>query len=76
MNSLLPVMALSYFMQFLDKTALGQTAILGLRTDLKLSGDDYSWANSIYYFGYLVATGPFALLMVRWRVAKIIAIAV
>ena len=69
-------MALSYFMQFLNKTAMGHTAILGLRSDLHLVGDDYSWANSIYYFGYLVATGPFALLMVRWKVAKIIAIAV
>ncbi|CEJ80412.1 hypothetical protein VHEMI00594 [[Torrubiella] hemipterigena] len=73
---LLPVMALSYFFQFVDKTALGSTAVLGLRDDLNLSGQDYSWANSIYYFGYLVATGPFAMVMVRWKVGKMISGAV
>ncbi|CEF76358.1 hypothetical protein FGSG_08099 [Fusarium graminearum PH-1] len=42
---LLPVMALSYAFQYLDKSALASTAILGLREDLKLTGDEYSWAS-------------------------------
>lgn len=69
-------MALSYLFQFLDKSAIGFTAILGLREDLHLSGEDFSWASGIYYFGYLIASYPAGVLMVRWRVGKTIAAAV
>lgn len=69
-------MAVSYMFQFLDKTALSYTSILGLQQDLHLTGSDYSWSSSIYYFGYLVASYPAAILMVRWRVGKLIAAAV
>ncbi|KAF5639062.1 major facilitator superfamily transporter [Fusarium sp. NRRL 52700] len=71
---LLPVMALSYAFQYLDKFALASTAILGLRTDLKLTGNEYSWASSIYYFGYMVASYPAGLIMVKWKVGKSITI--
>lgn len=67
-------MALSYFFQFLDKTALGSTAIMGLNEDLKLTGSQYSWANGIYYFGYLVASYPAGLIMVRWKVGKTVSV--
>ncbi|KAK2594721.1 hypothetical protein QQS21_007571 [Conoideocrella luteorostrata] len=69
---LLPVMAFSYLFQFLDKTSLGATAILGIRDDLHLTGSEYSWASAIYYFGYLVASYPAAIFMVRWKVGKVI----
>lgn len=73
---LLPVMAMSYLFQLLDKTALASTAIMGLQTDLHLKGSEYSWASAIYYFGYLVASYPVAMLMVRWKVGKVIAVCV
>lgn len=65
-------MTISYVFQFLDKSALANTAVLKLRQDLHLSGGDYSWASAIYYFGYLVASYPAGALMVRWKVGKII----
>lgn len=67
-------MALSYFFQFLDKTALSYTGILGIQQDLNLNGTEFSWSSSIYYFGYLAASYPVAILMVRWRVGKFIAV--
>ncbi|KAK3191320.1 hypothetical protein K4F52_002530 [Lecanicillium sp. MT-2017a] len=73
---LLPVMAFSYFFQFLDKSALGFTAIMGLRADLHLTGSEYSWSSGIYYFGYLVASYPAAMVMVRWKVGKVITMSV
>ncbi|OAQ60043.1 major facilitator superfamily transporter [Pochonia chlamydosporia 170] len=73
---LLPVMAFSYLFQFLDKSALGFTAIMGIRTDLHLTGKEYSWSSGIYYFGYLVASYPAAMLMVRWKVGKVITMSV
>ncbi|KAH7133806.1 major facilitator superfamily domain-containing protein [Dactylonectria macrodidyma] len=69
---LLPVMAISYMFQFLDKSALSYTAILGLRDDLKLQGTDYSWASSIYYFGYLIASYIAGVIMVRYPIGKTI----
>ncbi|KAJ6789423.1 hypothetical protein PWT90_10481 [Aphanocladium album] len=71
---LLPVMAVSYMFQFLDKSALSYTSILGLREDLHLSGSQFSWANSVYYFGYLIASYPLVMLMVRFPVTKVLAI--
>lgn len=75
-DSLLPIMGLSYMFQFLDKTALGNTAILGLREDLHLNGAEYSWSSGIYYLGYIVASYPAAILMVRWQVGKTISASV
>ncbi|KZM27982.1 uncharacterized protein EKO05_0007294 [Ascochyta rabiei] len=74
--NLLPIMGISYMCQFLDKSALGYTAIMGLQNDLGLSGGQYSWASGIYYFGYLAASYPAAALMVRFPVARTIAISV
>lgn len=66
-------MAVSYMFQFLDKSALSYTAIMGLRTDLELSGSGYSWASSIYYFGYLIASYVAGVIMVRFPIGKTIA---
>lgn len=63
---------MTYLFQFLDKAALGYTAILGLNTDLSLTGQDFSWASAIYYIGYLVASYPAGWLIVRYPVAKVI----
>ncbi|KAM3476065.1 hypothetical protein MY5147_003385 [Beauveria neobassiana] len=73
---LLPVMAVSYMFQFLDKSALAYTSILGLNESLHLDGFQFSWSNSIYYFGYLIASYPLGLLMVRFPVGTVIAISV
>ncbi|KAJ4152896.1 hypothetical protein LMH87_009416 [Akanthomyces muscarius] len=70
---LMPIMTLCFCFQLMDKLALSYTSILGIREDLHLSDADYSWANSIYYFGYLAASYPSAVLMVRLPVAKLIA---
>ncbi|KAB8261851.1 major facilitator superfamily domain-containing protein [Aspergillus pseudonomiae] len=69
---LLPMMAVSYMFQFLDKSAMSFTSILGLTDDLHLQGEDYSWASSIYHFGYLAASDVAAVLLVRFPVGKMI----
>ncbi|KAM3566996.1 hypothetical protein ARSEF4850_000030 [Beauveria asiatica] len=66
-------MAVCYMFQFLDKSALSLTAILGIRQDLGISGSAYSWANSVYYLSYLIASYPAAALMVRLPTGKTIA---
>ncbi|KAL6228667.1 major facilitator superfamily domain-containing protein [Aspergillus navahoensis] len=73
---LMPLMGFSYMLQFLDKQALGQSAIMGIIQDLKLSGNQYSWAGSIFYLAYLVFSYPASMLMVRLPIGKVLAVTV
>lgn len=75
-DRIMPMLFVAYMFQYLDKAALSNTAIMGLRTDLHLTGEDYSWASSVFNFGYLVASGPIALLMVRFPIGKFMAASV
>ncbi|OQE43016.1 hypothetical protein PENCOP_c003G05192 [Penicillium coprophilum] len=71
---ILPVMFTAYMLQFLDKTALGYTAIFGIQQSLKLVGDEYSWASSAFYFGFLVASYPVSLCFVKFPIAKFLSV--
>ncbi|KAL2840392.1 MFS general substrate transporter [Aspergillus pseudoustus] len=73
---MLPVLVVSYMLQYLDKSTMSNAAILGLREDLHLTGDEYSWASSLFNFGYLAASGPIALLIVKFPVGKFMAFSV
>ena len=46
-----PLLAAVYFLQFLDKTTLSYTAIMGIRTDTHLKGQDYSDLSMLFYIG-------------------------
>ncbi|KAB8256138.1 major facilitator superfamily domain-containing protein [Aspergillus pseudonomiae] len=70
---LLPIMMISYMLQFLDKQSLSQSAIMGIVEDLRLTGNEYSWSGSIFYFSYLVFSYPASMLMVRLPIAKFLA---
>ncbi|KAJ5697080.1 hypothetical protein N7536_007492 [Penicillium majusculum] len=54
---IVPLAAWACGLQFVDKSGLGAAATYGLRDDLHLAGQEYSWCVSIFYFGYL--TGSF-----------------
>ncbi|KAI9924181.1 hypothetical protein MW887_007131 [Aspergillus wentii] len=62
---LMPLLIISYGAQYLDKTSLSYSAVLGIKDDL-----DYSWASSIFYIGYLVASYPISLGFVRFPLGK------
>lgn len=55
----------SYILQFLDKNALSNSSVFGLLDDLHLEGQQYSWAGSIFYFGYLIGQ-PIASRCFQW----------
>ncbi|KAK5054529.1 hypothetical protein LTR84_001420 [Exophiala bonariae] len=65
-------MALSMTLQYMDKQALPAASILGIIQDLKLSGAQYSWASSIFWFGYLASTYATPYLMVRLPIGKVL----
>ncbi|KAH6981493.1 major facilitator superfamily domain-containing protein [Ilyonectria destructans] len=53
---IMPLAAWACGLQFVDKSALGAAATYGLREDLNLHGQEYSWCVSMFYFGYLVGS--------------------
>ena len=48
-----PLLASVYFLQYLDKTTLSYTAVMGIRTDANLVGQDYSDLGMLFYIGEL-----------------------
>lgn len=51
----LPIMCLVFFCQYLDKQVLSYTAVFGLKTDLDLKGNQYSWLTSGFYLAQVVS---------------------
>ncbi|OCL05979.1 MFS transporter [Glonium stellatum] len=60
-----PLLAAVYFLQFLDKTTLSYTAVMGIRTDTHLKGQDYSDLSMLFYIGFLAAEFPTQFLAQR-----------
>lgn len=81
---LLPVLLSVVGLQYYDKAVLGSAAIFGILKDLHLTTTHtdpttgkavvstlrYSTASSAFYWGYIVAVLPFALLLQRVPISK------
>lgn len=62
-----PLLAAVYFLQYLDKTTLSYTAVMGIRTDTHLKGQDYSDLSMLFYIGMQrVLTPVFAVRYAEW----------
>lgn len=71
---MLPVMCLLYCFQFMDKLSTSYASILGLREDLNMVGDMYSWTATAFYLGYLAFEFPASMLLQRFPVAKTVSV--
>ncbi|THU92236.1 MFS general substrate transporter [Dendrothele bispora CBS 962.96] len=71
---IIPCLAVCYAFYYIDKTTLSYAAIFGIKDDLHLSGSEYSWLSSVFYFGWLVWGLPSNLLMQKSPSAKYLAI--
>lgn len=70
---LLPLMAGTYVLQFIDKQALSYSAVFDLLDSTGTSLHQYSWFGSIFYLAYLVAEYPWSFLAQKTRMAKVVA---
>ncbi|KAF4815673.1 putative transporter [Colletotrichum siamense] len=73
---IMPLMAVVYFFQYLDKQSINQAAIFGLREDLRLTGEQFSWAVSLFYLGQLCSEYPAAFLLSRLPIALYVGITI
>lgn len=69
---LLPLLCGTYFLQFIDKQAISYSAVFDLFETTGITGAQYSWLGSIFYFAYLVAEWPSAYLAQRFPTARVV----
>ncbi|PPJ55591.1 hypothetical protein CBER1_03743 [Cercospora berteroae] len=66
----LTIMVFTYFLQALDKGTLSFTSIMGLREDLNLVGQQFSWLTTCIYIAILIVEYPINWLVQRLPIAK------
>lgn len=66
----LTIMIFTYFLQALDKGTLSFAAIMGIRTDTKLHGQQYAWLTTCIYIAVLVVEYPTNWIIQRVPIAK------
>ncbi|KAL8279431.1 hypothetical protein RQP46_008243 [Phenoliferia psychrophenolica] len=71
---LMPLMCISYGIQFADKASLSYSALFGLLTDNNLKGADFSLLTTIFYVGYLIAEWPTCWLMQRYNTGAVLGV--
>ncbi|KAL4783902.1 major facilitator superfamily domain-containing protein [Aspergillus varians] len=69
---LLPLLAGTYMLQYIDKSALAYSAVFDLLPTTHMTSEQYSWLASIFYFAYLVAEYPWTFLAQRTKMAKVV----
>ncbi|KAJ6496103.1 major facilitator superfamily domain-containing protein [Mycena sanguinolenta] len=69
-HHILPLMCVLYWVQYMDKTTLGSSAILGIEQATHLSTDQYNWLGTVFYLSYLTFEFPQNLALQRFPVAK------
>ncbi|KAF2687832.1 MFS general substrate transporter [Lentithecium fluviatile CBS 122367] len=70
-----PILFFTYLLQYLDKNGINYASAFGLEEGTNLSGQDYSWLGSIFYFGYLLGQYPSGYLLQRLPIAKFLGFA-
>ncbi|WVF69378.1 hypothetical protein IAT40_004154 [Kwoniella sp. CBS 6097] len=67
---LLPIMMLTYGLQFADKVSLSSGVVFGLKTDTKLTADEYPNLTVYFYVAYLVGQVPMSYVLQRFPIGR------
>lgn len=67
---IIPVLCVTYTLQFLDKLSLNYAAAYSFKEDLNLTGQRYSRVASIFNFGYLFWAFPSNYIIQKVPIAK------
>ncbi|ORY67804.1 major facilitator superfamily domain-containing protein [Pseudomassariella vexata] len=72
---IVPILFVTYLLQYLDKNSLNFSSVYGLEEGTNLKGQDYSWlVGSIFYFGYLIAQFPSSYLLQKLPIGRFVSI--
>jgi len=64
---LIPMLALLYLLSFLDRGNIGNAKIEGLTEDLGITGAQYNWCLTVFFFTYAAFEVPSNLLLKKLR---------
>ncbi|KAI9485332.1 MAG: major facilitator superfamily domain-containing protein [Benjaminiella poitrasii] len=68
--ALMPFVGAIIFIQFVDKSTLGISAVLGIIEDTHLSGTQYSWLGSFFYLGFICFQIPNNYFIQRFPISR------
>ncbi|KAH7367781.1 major facilitator superfamily domain-containing protein [Plectosphaerella cucumerina] len=69
---LLPLLAGTYLLQYIDKQAMAYAAVFDLFTSTSVTLGQYAWFASIFYFAYLIGEYPWIFLAQKTRLGKVV----
>ncbi|KAI9490722.1 major facilitator superfamily domain-containing protein [Zychaea mexicana] len=55
---IIPYIAILYLCSFLDRVNIGNAKVAGMTEDIDISEDQYNWALSVFFIGYVVFEVP------------------
>lgn len=64
---LIPMLTLLYLLSFLDRGNIGNAKIEGLSEDLNLTGSEYNWCLTAFFFTYAAFEVPSNMLLKKLR---------
>jgi MFS family permease len=67
---LVPFVALMFFINYLDRTAIGFAAPNGMNDDLMLSAAQFGFASGVFFIGYILLEVPSNLALHRFGARK------
>ncbi len=67
---LVPFVALMFFINYLDRTAIGFAAPNGMNDDLALSAAQFGFASGVFFIGYILLEVPSNLALHRFGARK------
>ncbi|KAJ0418652.1 major facilitator superfamily domain-containing protein [Aspergillus carlsbadensis] len=69
---LIPMLALLYLLAFLDRGNIGNAKIEGMLDDLHMSGQEYNWCLTVFFFTYVAFELPSNLLLKKLRPSRLL----
>ena len=67
---LVPFVALMFFINYLDRTAIGFAAPNGMNDDLALSAAQFGFASGVFFIGYILLEVPSNMALHRFGARK------
>ncbi|CAD6444249.1 05995047-e79e-49fe-940b-0374692c42c8 [Sclerotinia trifoliorum] len=71
---LMPILFVTYMLQYLDKNSINFSSVYGLQKGTHLVGQQYPWLSSIFYFGYLFFQFPSGYFLQRLPIGKFLSL--
>ncbi|KAM3165204.1 Allantoate permease [Lachancea thermotolerans] len=68
---LLTVISLLSAFQYMDKSSSNYASVMGIKKDLNMVGNQYSWVGTSFYLGFLVFEAPCSWTLQRLPLSKI-----